>query len=271
MRKRLRADFKVLEPCTGTGCITLLLCHLIGDKIPNLSFKATDLHSPALDLARKNLARIRAFSPNVRASRIVMQCRNALRVRPVESEANVVICNPPYVSTQAHKQITSQSVRQYEPISALVPCHPLAHGNSTCRLPAEKVLSEVDNGDHLMFYKVLLQNFKRRREEILLMEIGDDEQALEVVALAYQLVSGLFEEIEIWHDDILEHPNRTGVIEAPIGYQPSSYVKYGGLNGSSARAVVLWRDRGRQWLGRDHIDAESLTKRRDIDAERPPL
>ncbi|PYI15787.1 S-adenosyl-L-methionine-dependent methyltransferase [Aspergillus japonicus CBS 114.51] len=46
---------KVLDLCTGTGCITLLLHALLSPSYPSLKIVGIDIHPPALRLARTNL------------------------------------------------------------------------------------------------------------------------------------------------------------------------------------------------------------------------
>lgn len=98
---------KVLwDVCCGSGCIGLALKR----KLPVLAVTLSDLSANALSIAKENAQ------------------KNDLEVRflqgdfliPFGSEkADFVICNPPYVSEEEYKQISSE-VRDFEPKLALV-------------------------------------------------------------------------------------------------------------------------------------------------------
>lgn len=46
---------KILDLCTGTGCIPLSLYSLLSESFPSLEFLGVDISEKALNLSRKNL------------------------------------------------------------------------------------------------------------------------------------------------------------------------------------------------------------------------
>jgi len=182
---------------------------------------------------------------------------------------DVIVSNPPYVSASDYYYKTTGSVRLFEPPDALVPhYHTHSDGSNTVEYDSEDLpkldhrpwdisrpIHEVDpfanDGKRTdAFYLQLIRVAKRTNAKILVMEVGDLKQATRVLAIVYKTLDGYFQGAEVWHDDILEHPFQTSVGVIPEGRVPSQYAKWGGLDGANARAVVLWRGEGRQWLGR---------------------
>ncbi|KAI9827988.1 MAG: hypothetical protein M1819_006831 [Sarea resinae] len=147
-------SFRILDLCTGTGCIALLLHSLLHPRIPNLQITGIDISPLAIGLARQNLASNIAqnlLSPaakdqvsfnegNAFDTRLIASSGGGKqgRQRSTEqaeggerrqagsgcgcgSEWDVIISNPPYISPEGYKRTTSRSVRNFEPRLALVP------------------------------------------------------------------------------------------------------------------------------------------------------
>lgn len=151
---------RILDLCTGTGCIPLLLHTLLAPSIGNLQILGVDISPRAISLARKNLAHniakktlspvaktqirfihgdvlcagsgSRASADDTRRGRRTVSHHDGQRPRKarngnwVEDEYlsqdwHIVTCNPPYVSPHAFNTCTARSVRSFEPKLALVP------------------------------------------------------------------------------------------------------------------------------------------------------
>lgn len=153
--KRLRADMKVLDLCTGSGCIALSLAKLG----PKIRVDASDISREALAVAEKNARRL------------------GVRVRLIHSDLfsgiagpyDMIVSNPPYIRTSVIEEL-SEEVRLHEPFQAL-----------------------DGREDGLYFYRRIIKEGKSRLSENgwLLLEIGYD-QAEEVASL---LAGGGFREI----------------------------------------------------------------------------
>lgn len=135
---------RVLDLCTGTGCIGCA----IGHELPDSRIVMADCSAKALILARENA---RACGLENRAVCMEMDVRETPQV--LLGSFDMIVSNPPYI---AHDEIASldASVRDYEPHEAL-----------------------CGGADGLDFYRVILQNWKPllRRSGWMLFEVGETQ------------------------------------------------------------------------------------------------
>lgn len=255
--RKSTSPLRVLDLCTGTGCIPLLFHDefysnqraetgtvATGDQ-PSLDLLGVDISSQALSLARENLIhQIANQAHNHQPSQ--QRTRSLHRVGFIQADVSrveesllpalqrlssheeedspptfdVLISNPPYVSPKAH---LPRSVRLYEPRLALIP---------SVSSPADKVA-----GDE--FYPALLRAADAISVKVLLFEVGDMEQAVRVAEMAVE--QGLWEMIEIWRD----HPS--GDSQEVIEIAGRQIVVRGEGKGRSVFAIrgeaVSWFDR----------------------------
>lgn len=207
---------RVLDLCTGTGCIPLLFHHeyYSGDRNSenSLELLGVDISPDALSLARENLILQIAEQAKTLGSEST-RLRSLHRVgfiqadvlNPEAGKANaaaegtpsltqalkrfgqsfdILISNPPYISPKSFYRTTHRSVRNYEPKLALVP-------------PASSAQGDEAIGD--AFYPRLLQVAKQVGARILLLEVADMEQAQRIASLT--AADGIWQGIEIWRDD----------------------------------------------------------------------
>ena len=99
---------------------------------------------------------------------------------------DILISNPPYISPRQFLSTTARSVREYEPLQALVP--PVIESDQ---------LSDADVGD--MFYPRLLDIAESVQAKVFLFEVGDMEQAVRVATTT--LERGIWDKVEIWRDE----------------------------------------------------------------------
>ncbi|HTV42526.1 MAG TPA: peptide chain release factor N(5)-glutamine methyltransferase [Candidatus Sulfotelmatobacter sp.] len=97
-----------LDVGTGTGCIAIA----IAAKCPDARIMATDLSTDALALAGENAAK------NNVAGRIEFFHGNAFAALPPGSQFDLIISNPPYIST-AEIETLQPEVRDFDPRAAL--------------------------------------------------------------------------------------------------------------------------------------------------------
>ena len=108
-----------------------------------------------------------------------------------ESEWDLVISNPPYISPRGFNRDTSRSVRSYEPRTALVPPHDID-------VPDELDVAEKDFSIGDAFYPTLLDIAEWTNGQILVAEVADMEQARRVVTRA--VTRNHWNKLEIWRD-----------------------------------------------------------------------
>jgi release factor glutamine methyltransferase len=97
----------VVDVGTGAGCLAITLAK----QRPDANFKAVDLSSDALDLAREN-ARIHDVENKI------FWMKNNLLERFAPASADVIVANLPYIATNDWKEL-SPSVKDHEPRMAL--------------------------------------------------------------------------------------------------------------------------------------------------------
>lgn len=105
-RKGMKPDARILDICTGTGCIPLALL----SASPLASALAVDVSAAALDVARRNAVRLEL------ADRIMFRESNWLE--NVEGTFDVITCNPPYIPS-ADIATLDADVRLHDPLLAL--------------------------------------------------------------------------------------------------------------------------------------------------------
>ena len=132
---------KILDMCTGSGCIAISLAK----KINNTQIIAVDISNNALNVANKN-----AINNNVENK---IKFINSDMFNNIEEKFDIIVSNPPYIETETINKLEIEV--QNEPHLAL------------------------DGGiDGLKFYKTIANNaFKYLNENgYLLLEIGYNQQ-----------------------------------------------------------------------------------------------
>ena len=215
---------RILDLCTGTGCIPLLLHSLLAPSFPKLQIVGVDISTRAVDLACENLIHNIAMgelSPRAADEVHFVQADVLKEPEPEpgvkttpsstgtglsdlsavlpkfvpDGKWDVLMCNPPYISPMSYSNgTTRRSVRMYEPKLALVPppvtsTPPSAYQSE--HLDGLKELSApLDPSSHIRedsFYPRLLDIAIRHKTELTVMECGDREQAVRVRSLVGRL------------------------------------------------------------------------------------
>jgi methylase of polypeptide subunit release factors len=281
-----RQKLRVLDLCTGTGCISLLLHSLL--RPPNaermgpkgrpagLEILGVDISETALELARINLLHnlgLRHLHPSAKQD-ISFAKANVLRKvignssvkrdpalvpknyiidtelgtttpsiwevlqrNGPENRWDVLISNPPYISPKQFSPggATTRSVRRWEPELALVP-RPLKSYAPRVSIGPEHQQQclpiQLNRGDE--FYPPLLELARLVDAKAVVLEVGDNGQALRVRNMASQYFAGEPDVVvEVWKDDGTVD---TGTLDC-------------GRNGpwSECRAVIVWRSSWATW------------------------
>ena len=224
--------FRILDLCTGTGCIPLLLHSLLYPIIPHPYIYGIDISPLAITLARKNLThniRLGTLNPAAAASSHISfqqadifdeEWLNGLR-NDGSQKWDILISNPPYISPHAFTNgSTSRSVRNYEPKLALVPPH-------------SRTSTDTEIGD--AFYPRLLQIANSLNIPLLVFEVADLAQAKRVVGMVFERDG--WDGCEIWRD-FPGQRGRDGQEEVMEVEERRVRVKGEG----EGRAVCAWRE-----------------------------
>lgn len=239
----------ILDLCTGTGCIPLLLHHEL-HKDPKLGYNighivGADISLRALQLAKENkVVQLHEIS-GMSESPMLESLRNVqfiqadvledpegpsgllTKLREIGHATptfDVLVSNPPYISSSAFRTTTAASVRRYEPKLALVP-------------PQTSKENHAQDGD--LFYPELYNIASLLKSKVVLFEVADMEQACRVAAMANER----WRTVEIWRDD----PGASETEYAEVGCDRRPRIRVRGVG--NGRSVVAFTAEGEQWRG----------------------
>lgn len=219
--------FRVLDLCSGTGCISLLLYALLSREELELEILGIDISPIAVALAKRNLSHNialgnlpRAAKDQIRFAEADIFCEEFLE----QGGWDIIISNPPYISPRSFSRDTSRSTRNYEPKIALVP-------SDSQSLSTEVEAANIDISIGDSFYPRLLDVAERSNAKILLVEVADMEQARRIVAKGMD--RKYWYQFEIWRD----WPDRRMMSETPIGGTSVRVIGDG-----HGRSVLAWKD-----------------------------
>ncbi len=216
-------ELKILDICSGSGCISLLLYSLLSNhaKFRHLKIVGLDISEDAVSLAEENLQRNVAngrlsqsaidryddWKTNLKGKHKnlkELKTNPAPQVQFLVSDIfltefphcfghfDIIISNPPYISREAFKTETTRSVRNWEPKLALVPSP-----KQTVELNYK--LTNINEAD--VFYHQLLHIHTWNKSKVLVMEVGDAAQAARVVQMVLENPHAVgTNRIEIWRD-----------------------------------------------------------------------
>lgn len=164
--KKLREGDRLLDLCTGSGCILISLLYEAKEKEIQISGEGLDLSEKALEVAREN-----AKSNGVFAHSVWIQSDMFGRA---EGKYDMILSNPPYIPTAEIASLMPE-VKDHDPYMALD--------------------GDIDG---LKFYRILAKESPSFLKEggSLFLEIGS-EQAEEVSGL---LAENHFEDIKVIKD-----------------------------------------------------------------------
>ncbi|KAK8855480.1 S-adenosyl-L-methionine-dependent methyltransferase [Apiospora arundinis] len=227
-KERKKGRLRIVDFCTGTGCIPLLLSALLHRRF-QLQIRGFDIEERAVRLAKENLRYnvtrgllpLSLLSPKKDAAAATLGSGSGeggdvvrfekadiftddwipslLQQEGGSDGIDVLVSNPPYISTKGFHRDTGRSVRNFEPRLALVP-HPRHDAQAASCAPED------------VFYKRLCDVAEILRPKIILFEVGDLEQALRVAQMAVVATGEKLQDIEIWRDypDIAEEEEQGG-------------------------------------------------------------
>ena len=135
---QLNASPRILDLCTGTGCIGLAIASRVMDAKVTLA----DISKDALTVARKNIARQKL------SGRVACVSVDALAEPPAFlGQFDMIVSNPPYITTNEMLELPN-SVKSFEPHLAL---HGGDDGLAFYRAIADKYSRALKPGGFLCF------------------------------------------------------------------------------------------------------------------------
>ncbi|KAK4191363.1 S-adenosyl-L-methionine-dependent methyltransferase [Podospora australis] len=189
---------RVLDLCTGTGCIPLLLSSSLSARnTPLSSVTGVDISPRAISLAQENLAhnlRLGTLLPST-GSKIQFLQHDVFSPDFVSTlgkeEVDVLVSNPPYISHRGFATDTARSVRNYEPKLALVPS------------PEKQALSSTEHPEDVFYARILHLAQQLESPNKVVLEVASLEQATRVVDMVHSSPELLreYKTIEIWRDE----------------------------------------------------------------------
>lgn len=102
--KRIKGGERILDMCTGSGCILLSLLH----ERPDVSGTGADVSAEALKIARKNAENL-GIKPEFVQSDLFSH---------ILEKYDIIVSNPPYIATEVIG-VLDPEVRDHEPLLAL--------------------------------------------------------------------------------------------------------------------------------------------------------
>ena len=106
-RKMDSSEIKILDIGTGSGAIAIALA----SEITGAKVVATDISSPALNLAQKNAAAL--------GLKEKIDFRQGDLFEPLDDIFDIIVCNPPYIAADEYEKLPA-GIKDYEPREALL-------------------------------------------------------------------------------------------------------------------------------------------------------
>lgn len=144
-KKRGTGVYKVLDLCTGSGCLAMALCYYLKETNGmEVKVEASDLSEEALDTARENAASYKLP---------VTFYQGDMWEAVGENRYDLIVCNPPYIASGMIETLEDE-VKRFEPYMAL-----------------------CGGQDGLSFYREILSHAAEHLDKggYLLTEIGDEQ------------------------------------------------------------------------------------------------
>lgn len=196
-----RRPLRVLDMCTGSGCIALLLKHRLGSAI---DISGADISPHALSLSRENA---RALGLDIQFHHVDIWQDTDLRAM---GKIDLLASNPPYIP-RVEWDLLDKGVKEYEDPGALVG-DPDELPSARTGTTAGSRMGGQSDGRGLAFYRRIakvLPKLLTTPSEIqasgwagiprVAVEVGHD-QAIEVSHIFRQGSEGLVSQTEAWQD-----------------------------------------------------------------------
>ena len=145
--KLVRSGVKILDMCTGSGCILLSIMKMSRERygLQDLSGTGVDVSAEALDVARRNQKRLEVETATFIQSNLFEAVK--------DEKYDMIVSNPPYIRTAVIEEL-QEEVRLHDPFIAL-----------------------DGKEDGLYFYRKIIEESRQHLKcgGFLLFEIGHDQ------------------------------------------------------------------------------------------------
>ncbi|PVU94541.1 hypothetical protein BB561_002479 [Smittium simulii] len=220
--------FRILDLCTGSGCIALNLAQVLSENNISIEITGIDISNKAIKLANRNkFYNLERFKTPHVASNITFLCMDIyslLSKKPnsvLENEYDLIVSNPPYISTSDYFTQLDKDVKNWEDIRALVPNVQHRSLSINPHGISNKFSTPSTEGLEMLMFLLKLYEYMISTKKIsnpisflsvpkLVLEIGDSIQAQKLCEAAKKSEILRSHKIEIWHD--LANKPRTVVL-----------------------------------------------------------
>lgn len=238
---------RIVDFCTGTGCIALSLFHSLQGTRRHLHIRGVDISPQAVALSKKNLGTntmggvLHAPEENQgivfeQASVFDDEAMQALATAGSsalgEPGLDILVSNPPYISRDVWENGRGQmgySVKKYEPRLALVP---------EDGVPSYPHVEHED-----VFYWRLLNVADILGSKAVIFEIGDEAQAIRVASMALRRNHKGYAKIELWRDwpEMSPDEDEAGCVTVQALDGRSSNIEIKGSGNARCVVITRWR------------------------------
>lgn len=111
--RHLHDGMRILDMCTGSGCILLSLLRYSND----CTGVGVDISADALQVAAKNAERILGVRATEQ-SKVILRQGNLFEDMDCQDKFDIIVSNPPYIKTNVIDSLMPE-VKEHEPLSAL--------------------------------------------------------------------------------------------------------------------------------------------------------
>ena len=111
--RHLHDGMRILDMCTGSGCILLSLLRYSND----CTGVGVDISADALQVAAKNMERILGVRATEQ-SKVIFRHGNLFEDMDCQDKFDIIVSNPPYIKTNVIDSLMPE-VKEHEPLSAL--------------------------------------------------------------------------------------------------------------------------------------------------------
>lgn len=111
--RHLHDGMRILDMCTGSGCILLSLLRYSND----CTGVGVDISADALQVAAKNAERILGDRATEQ-SKVILRQGNLFEDMDCQDKFDIIVSNPPYIKTDVIDSLMPE-VKEHEPLSAL--------------------------------------------------------------------------------------------------------------------------------------------------------
>ena len=113
-----KEECRILDMCTGSGCILISILHYVTKDFPKIKGVGVDISPEALEIAKENAQKNGLNVARSMESQMVFIESDLFAQLNPEEKYHMIVSNPPYIPTKEIEGL-EEEVRSYDPILAL--------------------------------------------------------------------------------------------------------------------------------------------------------